>query len=210
MDLIRHITGIITEGMVEVKEQPWSTKEEALQMAQETLPAFQRVLKRAATKDAKIVASVKPETSIDNKLTRWAAAGNGRDMSTMFDVLRGSILVADPEEVHEVIKNLSKGEKIVKYEHKSDPDPTWGYYGTHHLDILVNGVVAEVQIMTKRLYYRKKVAHKIFSKHRTNIEALPHAEKVRSKLLFQYGNAPKTEFKPGRERSAAAADPLAS
>jgi len=210
MDLIRHITGIITEGMVEVKEQPWSTKEEALQTAQETLPAFQRVLKRAATKDAKIVASVKPETSIDNKLARWSAAGNGRDMSTMFDVLRGSILVAEPDDVHEVIKSLSKGEKVVKYEHKKDPDPTWGYYGTHHLDILVDGVVAEVQIMTKRLYYRKKVAHKIFTKHRSDVEALPHHEKIRSKLLFQYGNAQKSDFKPGRERSASSVDPLAS
>lgn len=199
MDLLRVITGVVQEGWIDVKTQPWASKQEAIDTANRALSSFQRLLKKAATKNSKVIVSVKKEDSIDNKLARWEPTGRG--VETMFDVLRGTIAVEKPEDIDEVIDNLSRGPRVVKYEHKSDPDETWGFYGTHHIDIYLPEfkVVAEVQVMTKRLLVHKKVAHKIYSKHRLEPEKTPESEKKRSKFLYKMGNISKEIIKKQRE-----------
>ena len=194
MDLIGHAERIY-EGRITVEKQPFSTKEDALALAERALPAFRRILLKACPKDGKVKAGIKPPESIDSKLLRWKPMG--RDMTTMFDVLRGMIIVEDEEEALEVIHTLSRGPVVAKYEHKDRPKDQFGYYGSHHLDLYLPEfkLVAEIQIMTRRLGSVKKVAHKIYSKHRENPQAAPPEDTAKSRELYRLGNRPKVVLK---------------
>ena len=204
MDLIKYVNRV-AEGMVSVKAQPFTNKEDALALAQEAQRTFERILKRAATKDAKIRMGIKPEESIDNKLERWK--GSGRGIDTMFDILRGSIYTNTQDEVEQVVRNLSRGPTVAKYEIKEKPDK-YGYYGSHHLDLYIPEykLVAEIQIMTKAVAAAKKVGHKIYSKYRSDPAGPPADQLAYSRQVYRYGNRPKIKLKRKPESSVDPSD----
>ena len=78
----------------------------------------------------------------------------------MNDWLRGSILVNDEKDIGIVSKNIFKAFKSVS---EFDPkerggDKQFGYYGSVHFSVDVDGVNTEIQLMTKKLYSAKKIA----------------------------------------------------
>lgn len=196
MDLIEYIDRV-SEGYVKVDKQPFTSKEDALQLANQAMPTFSRTLRRAAPKDAKVKVGIKPEASIDNKLHRWSHPSIKRDITTMFDVLRGMIIVEDEEAALEVVHKLSRGPVVAKYEYKDKPKNQYGYYGSHHLDLYLPEykIVAEIQIMTSRLASAKHVAHKIYSKYRSNAEGPPPEAVAHSRSLYRFGNKPKIKLR---------------
>jgi ppGpp synthetase/RelA/SpoT-type nucleotidyltranferase len=196
MDLIRHCNRV-AEGYIKVDKQPFTTKPEALALADEAMPSFERILKRACPSNAKVKTGIKPEESIDNKLHRWSHPSIGRDITTMFDVLRGMIIVDDEEAALDVVHKLSRGPVVAKYEYKDKPKDQYGYYGSHHLDLYLPEfkIVAEIQIMTRRLKAVKSIAHKIYSKHRSNAEGPPPEVAAHSRELYRIGNRPKIRLK---------------
>lgn len=196
MDLIRHINRV-AEGYIKVEKQPFTTKPEALALAREAMPTFERALKRACPSNAKVKTGIKPEESIDDKLHRWSHPSVNRDITTMFDVLRGMIIVDDEDAALEVVHKLSRGPVVAKYEYKDKPKDQFGYYGSHHLDLYLPEfkIVAEIQIMTRRLKAAKSHAHPIYSKHRANAEGPPPEEAARSRELYRFGNKPKIKLK---------------
>lgn len=188
MDLVAFINDIF-EGRIEITSQPFKSIDEAISLAEKALPTLKRILKRAATPNAVVQFGIKPIYSIENKLKRWEKTG--RTIETMFDVLRGAIAVNSEDEVHTVIKRLSKGPVVVKYDVKEKPDK-YGYYGSHHLDIYIPEfkIVAEIQVMTKKLMKAKKVGHEIYSKHRSSENPPQEVLKI-SKEIYQRANKPK-------------------
>jgi len=193
MDLIKHANDLF-EGYVKVEKQPFTTIEGALALAEQALPAFKRFLLRASPNNAIVKIGIKPVTSIENKLIRWK--DKGRTISTMFDVLRGTIAVGDEDDIQDVIHNLSRGPVLVKHEHKDTPTE-FGYYGTHHLDVYLSGykIVAEIIVSTKRFLAYKKTAHKIYSANRGDVANTPPKELARSRELFRQANKPKVILK---------------
>ncbi len=146
MHLVEFINNL-SEGFVKVPKQPWTTKEEALALANSALPAFRRILMKAAPANAVVKIAIKPVESINDKLQRWKPLGRGID--TMFDMLRGAVLVADGKEIQDVIHRLSRGPVVAKFEHKDEPKDALGYYGSYHLDLYLPEfkIVAEVQAL---------------------------------------------------------------
>ena len=199
MDLIKHVNRI-AEGRIKVDKQPFTTKPEALALANEAMPAFKRILRRAAPSNAKVRVGIKPEESIDNKLHRWSHPSIGRDITTMFDVLRGMIVVDDEGAALDVVHKLSRGPVVAKYEHKDKPKDEYGYYGSHHLDLYLPEfkIVAEIQIMTRRLRAAKKIGHQIYSQHRSNADGPPPEVAARSQEVYKQGNRPKIRLKQRR------------
>lgn len=189
MDLVKHVDHL-TEGFISVPKQPWTNKQEALALSTQALPAFKRILMKAAPADSVVKIAIKPEESVDDKLLRWKPLG--RDITTMFDMLRGAILVADGSEIQDVIHRLSRGPVVAKFEHKAEPKDALGYYGSYHIDLYLTEfkVVAEVQVMTKKLWAYKKAAHAIYKQQRSQATIDPAAA-AKSRELYRAGNRPK-------------------
>lgn len=148
-----------------------------------------RVLRRVAP-HAEIKISVK-------KLESWLdkVVNRGKDASTIRDLLRCAVLVDDPAEVEEVVKRMNKEFPVYQQDYKaSGAEPEYGYYGSYHMDVqLPNGLLAEIQVMPRRLWTYKRPAHKIYQSWRSAKRTGGDwkGEQERSKHLFRYGNIPK-------------------
>lgn len=129
---------------------------------------FESSLKRAAVKDSKVLVSVKSFSSIKSKIER------GKSLSKMGDVLRAAILVPTQDDVKKVIDNMRKIFNLQELEHKERGGNDWGYYGTWHLAVDMNGVLCEVQIMPKTTWTYKEKGHEIYDKYRERIAKDPN------------------------------------
>jgi len=122
------------------------------------------------------------------------------------DLVRATIMFSDQNDMDEFVNKLKRKKDIITgYEHKSfGADQTFGYYGSHHFSILLNGIECELQVMTKKLEAHKTVAHGIYDKYREMVPQglTPSAAKEvrRSKGLYSRANIPKAGRK-GKRRS---------
>jgi len=150
---------------------------------------FESLMKHVSGKGAKILIGVKPADSfIDKVFKRGVSAGD------IHDFLRGAILLKDDYEVEKVVKALKKKAIIFKYDYKEKGrDKDYGYYGSHHFKVDIDGVICEIQVMTKRLWTFKSPAHKVYEKYRSGDNDIKSKEGQRdsrhSKQLFSKGNA---------------------
>lgn len=157
-------------------------------------------LKMAAQgiRNAKILVDVKSMSAFLDKVVK-----RGRPASDVTDVLRSAILTETDDGSEKVVKNIKKRFKVAKYI-KKEPgtDPKFGYHGSHHFKVLVEQhdknrpmppILAEIQVMTKRLWAFKEEAHLIYQKYRSVKDADEKVKKMDqalSKLLFQKANQP--------------------
>ena len=162
-----------------------------LPTAEKTEKELQSFLKDISRKEKiqnpKILTRIKPIKSVINKVVE-----RGKDFSTMGDLVGAAILTRDDDEPEKIYKNLLRKyrSKIVDAETKErGSDRTYGYYGSYHLDMLINGMVTEVQIMTRKLWSYKKAAHDIYTATRAKQE-LSRFDQALSKKLFSMGNMP--------------------
>jgi ppGpp synthetase/RelA/SpoT-type nucleotidyltranferase len=165
--------------------------DEIISKIQEAKNAFNRILKLEG-QGGKVLLGLKPFDSFIDKVVK-----RGKPADQIHDVLRGAILMSTSEDVDRVVKSIAKRYRIYEHEVK-DKEHTneFGYYGSHHFKILVptktsGGVIAEIQIMTKKLWSYKSVAHDIYTKWRSSeeIDSDIRAQDVAwSKELFRLGN----------------------
>ncbi len=140
-----------------------STYEKAAKYANDAKEEFVRLMKYVASEPDKILVDVKSFKSFLNK-----AVDRNRQTNQITDFLRGAILAPDDEEVAKIVNRLKKAAKIVKYEYKAPREGgSLGYYGSHHFDVEVGGIIAEIQVMTRKLWTYKAVAHDIYSELRS-------------------------------------------
>lgn len=111
------------------------------------------------------------------------------------DLVRGALLFPDSESANKWVENFRRKNKsmISKYEFKGKGgDQKYGYYGSHHIDLNIDGLDVELQVMPKKLWTYKDAAHKIYDKWRSSPEGKPSPEdKQRSFDFFFRGNKPK-------------------
>lgn len=137
-----------------------SDKAEAIQRG---LEHFHRILTRESPSSAKILTDIKKPLKVAEKIIE-------RGKSKITDVIRGAILLKTDADVEDVVKNIKRNVPIYEYEYKrKGEDKTYGYHGSHHFLIQVEGgFLAEIQVMTKRLWAFKHEAHKIYEKLRVS------------------------------------------
>ena len=130
---------------------------------------LKKLLKKSLSKkdqQVKILTDIKKPDSIFNKYIE-----RGKNIMEMNDIVRSAILFKEKEDVNNFInKFLRKNKNVVKdYEKKEKGgDPEFGYFGSHHIDININGLICEIQVMTRKLWNYKIEAHKIYQKARTS------------------------------------------
>lgn len=115
----------------------------------------------------------------------------GKDIIKIPDIVRGALLFDRIEEVEEWVKRFRRthGDIITKYEEKGKgSDPVYGYYGTHHLDLNIDGLTVELQVATKKLWHYKNPAHALYQKTRSS--GVSDQDRHLSKQLFWKGNQP--------------------
>ena len=192
--------------------QPWTneivtnkllTPQEAYALTQnyavEAKAELNRVLRLSAVGGAKVLTDKKTEKSfIDKAYTRKKGVN-------IDDVVRGAILCKTEEDLKATIKNLYKNAQIFEHEVKDDKQNEYGYFGSHHLEVRLKstGVVAEVQVMTKKLWTVKHEAHKVYTKLRSGSDISDDARKTElqhSKELFNHGNRGR-DVRAGRNRT---------
>lgn len=160
---------------------------------------YDRILQKIASsvKDAKVMlAPIKPKSSIKSKLTR-----SHRTMSTLHDVVRGSIIYKNPEDLEKIKKMVRKSFKIYdEEEKKKGGDTDFGYYGSTHFDVeLPSGNIAEIQIMSRSLKNVKGAAHDIYNQEREKVKTDSkyansdafNKKKGTSKAIFDRGSGNK-------------------
>jgi ppGpp synthetase/RelA/SpoT-type nucleotidyltranferase len=154
---------------------------------------FLHKLKTASrrVKMPKVVVDVKSAKSFIDKVVN-----RGKKPNQITDVLRSAILVETENDIYKVVKGLKKEFKVLEYEIKQkDDDPEFGYYGSHHLLVDVNGMASEIQVMTKKLWNYKEEQHKIYNKLRSLSDVDKEYEKFlknTSKRGFIAGNRAKS------------------
>lgn len=133
------------------------------------------------------LSGMKPVKSIISKVV-----DRGKSFKDLGDLIRGALLFDTQDDLNQFVKDFSRKESgiIVKYEEKTKgSDPTYGYYGSHHFDLNIDGFVIELQAMTQRLWKFKEPAHDIYNMTRDN-GGLSKADQMLSKRLFSMGNSP--------------------
>jgi hypothetical protein len=117
--------------------------------------------------------------------------GRGKNIMKISDLVRGAVLFKDKEEMNKWIADFRRkySSYIDAYEFKEKgSDPTFGYYGSHHFDLKIDGLTVELQVMPAKLWKYKDTAHGIYNKWRTSTTAIPEIEKQLSRHLFRMGN----------------------
>lgn len=137
----------------------------------------------------KILVDVKSLKSMVDKIVN-----RGKKPGKITDWLRGAILVKTEDDVAKVSKNIFKAfDRVEEYEEKDrGADKNYGYYGSKHFLVTVDGITSEIQVMTNKLWAYKGKAHKIYDKYRSAKDVDPtelaKAQRM-SKRAFDRGNA---------------------
>lgn len=104
--------------------------------------------------------------------------------------MRGAVLFDTKEQADEFVKKFIRQnkDKVIGYEEKlKGQDTIYGYYGSHHIDLNIDGLVVELQIMTRKLWNYKKEAHLIYTKTRSG-DGPTEKDKKESKKIFALAN----------------------
>ncbi len=139
-------------------------------------------------KTTKFLYNSKPVESIVSKVfTR------GKQFSKLGDLVRGALLFQDQADLDNFVKDFERknGSLIKAVERKEKGgDKTYGYYGSIHYDLEINGFIVELQVMTTKLWNYKHSAHEIYTANRE--KAVPRkADLALSKKIFALGNKPR-------------------
>lgn len=137
-------------------------------------------------KNQEIYAQIKPLDSLLDKV-----GNRGKSVMEINDLIRGAVVFDTKEDADKFVQDLIRknGKKIVEVEEKEKGgDPVYGYYGAYHLLVDMDGVYAEVQVMTKNLWKQKKKAHKIYQANRSSSSGPSKQDMQLSKQIFNRGN----------------------
>ena len=150
-------------------------------------------IKKKDKKRAKIIVSIKPLESLKSKVIE-----RQKSLLEVKDLVRATILLSNEDEVKKLYKDIvrKKAEVIRCSEKERGGDSLFGYYGSFHIVFCFHGLDVELQIMTRKLWSYKAVAHELYSKYRD--QKSPQLDKSDlhiSKLLFSKGNQKRQHYK---------------
>lgn len=202
-DVFPQIWGNITADNEEEKvSQAKQIYNKAKEFAMNVKKKFLSLLKRSSQfPHSKVLVDIKGIGAfIDKAINRYPKQGKGA--ADITDVLRSAVLVNTQDEVDSAVKNIKKLFTIAKHkEKKVEGDPKYGYFGSHHFYVKIENILAEIQVMTKKLWTYKEEAHKIYNKYRSIKDADKRIETMDTKLskrLFQIANTKKKKRRKGK------------
>lgn len=140
--------------------------------------------------NVQIKTRIKPLKSVDDKVF-----ARGKKFSDLNDLVAGAVLFDTKEEADKFVKDFRRknADKVKGYEEKKQATAgEYGYYGAHHLDVEVNGYILEIQVMTKNLWGRKRVSHKIYTRTRSTGGGTEQDKEI-SRRYFKKGNRQRRE-----------------
>ena len=101
------------------------------------------------------------------------------------------------EQVEKFVSDFRRkhGSILIGYEMKrKGQDKQLGYFGSHHLDILIDGLITELQVMTRKMWKYKESAHALYTANRDEITrggSASRADSALSKKIYALANQPK-------------------
>jgi hypothetical protein len=142
---------------------------EIVPIAKDRLGKFQKVVKKFlnSSKFRKmpgkptVLSQIKSLKSIKSK-----AVDRGKSLTSIGDIVRGAILFDTSEQAQKFVDEFRRknSSQIADYEFKAKgQDKEFGYYGSHHMDLMIDGLVVELQVTTKKLWTYKAAAHDIYN-----------------------------------------------
>jgi hypothetical protein len=151
------------------------------------------MIKKRDKKRVKIIVGVKSLDSLKSKVIE-----RGKCLSNVKDLVRATILLTNDDEVKKLYFDImrKKSEVICCTEKEKGGDADFGYYGSYHIILFYKGLNVELQIMTRKLWSYKAVAHEFYDKYRNednlNIDKF---DLHLSKMFFSKGNKEKIVHK---------------
>lgn len=142
--------------------------------------------KKGSSQNYKFIYQIKSMGSIIDKIIT-----RNKSLEDLSDMVRGAVLFKDGDELDKFVKNLKRKNNgyVVGYEFKEKgSDPIYGYYGSHHFDLNIDGLDVELQVMTEKLWNYKEAAHGIYTKWRSKKGVIDKFDSNLSKKLFNLGN----------------------
>ena len=133
-------------------------------------------------KKSKFLSDSKEMDSIIDK-----AVDRARGFGELNDLVRGAVLLDNKAEADDFVKRFMRknSRAVVGYEEKKrGEDNTYGYYGSHHIDLNIDGIIVELQVMTKKLWQYKEVAHDIYTSNRSKGTGPDAFDRHTSKKIF--------------------------
>ena len=114
-----------------------------------------------------------------------------KQLSSINDLVRGAVLMQSKAEADRFVEEflLKNKHAIVGYEEKlRGEDTMYGYFGSHHLDLNIKGIIVELQVMTRKLWDYKEEAHVIYNQSRSKESGADKFDSYRSKKIFNIAN----------------------
>ncbi len=144
------------------------------------------MIKKKDKKRVKIIVGVKPLSSLKSKVIE-----RGKSLSKINDLVRATILLNSDDEVKKLYCDIlrKKSEVIRCTQKERGGGVNLGYYGSYHIIFFYKGLNVELQIMTRKLWSYKAVAHEFYDKYRDKNN--PNIDKFDlhlSKMFFSKGN----------------------
>ena len=138
--------------------------------------------------DVKFISDTKTIASVIDK-----AISRKKGFMSINDLVRGAVLFRQQSDMDDFVKRFTRKNAsiLVEAEHKArGGDATYGYYGSHHFSLNIDGIIVELQVMTQKLWAYKHAAHQIYTSTRSKAEGPSKQDKHLSKELFSRGNKP--------------------
>jgi hypothetical protein len=181
LDLVFHrVKDILSPTPV---KQTFKSYVKARDMAEDRKKDFKNILEKIASKvsGSKIYTDIKNKKSFSDKLIN-----KNKEPDQINDVLRGAIIVDNKNDIEKVVDEIKFNFVVKKIDKKTKPE-FFGYYGATHIDVVLNGMICEIQIMTKKLWKAKLNIDEIYHNYRYKKE-IPLSLLKKSRKSFKDAN----------------------
>lgn len=161
---------------------------------EEHLPFFKKV-KKKLTKTikktlkkkedkTKLLVGLKPKESLFDKSIK-----RHKPIDQINDIVRCAVIFKDKYLIDEWVRDfLRKNSNVVDYEKKDKKSSgKYGYFGSHHIDLNIDGLIVEIQVMSRKLWDYKEEGHKIYQNSRSSGGPSEFYQNV-SKNIFNAAN----------------------
>lgn len=156
------------------------------------------MIKKKDKKRVKIVVGIKSFDSLCSKVIE-----RQKKLSEIKDLVRATILLSSDDEVKKLYRDITRKKlEVIRCQHKhKGGDSLFGYYGAYHIIFFYRGLNVELQIMTRRLWSYKEVAHDLYNRYRDEESSnIDKSDLQCCKFIFSKGNQPKHQYKRSEVR----------
>lgn len=169
---------------------------------QATLRTFEAIVRAALPKNTRkmdefhkahssqpiVLTNLKPVESVISKVKR------GKSVFEIGDLVRGAVLLPSHKDTELFLNGFVRKNQSIITGHEAKAkgdDKIYGYYGSQHIDLVIDGIRCELQVMTQKLWKMKHEAHKIYTRTRENKAGATESDLIQSRNMFITGNKPK-------------------